>query len=217
MVFFTGDLVSYRVNEVRDYTNIFDRIKAPLGVYSTLGNHDYGVYTGWSSVHARNENLNDLKKAHKILGYNLLCDASRIITLRGEKLAIIGVEHISANESMFYNTSDLAKASVHTDEASVKFLLSYDPSHWDYEVKRKFKNIGVTFSGHTHGLQFGVTIGDKSYSPAQLACKQWAGMYQKEAQQLYLNRGFGYLGYPGRVGMSPDITIFELAGLQVAL
>lgn len=211
MVFFTGDLVNDRASEVNEYINIFDKIKAPLGVYSTLGNHDYGVYTSWSSPQAKSENLNDLKKAHKLLGYDLLCDENRIITLGGEKLAIIGVENISANESMFYNNGNLTKAIEHTDEASVKFLLSHDPTHWDKEVNTKFKDIAVTFSGHTHGSQFGVTIGDKSYSPAQLAYKQWAGIYQKEEQQLYINRGFGYLGYPGRVGMPPEITIFELA------
>lgn len=144
------------------------------------------------------------------MGYDLLCDENRIITLGGEKLAIIGVENISAHESMFYNNGNLTKAVEDTDDASVKFLLSHDPTHWDKEVNSKFKDIDVTFSGHTHGSQLGVTIGSKTYSPSQLTYKQWAGLYQKEEQQLYVNRGFGYLGYPGRIGMPPEITIFEL-------
>ncbi|WP_428232760.1 metallophosphoesterase [Flavobacterium sp.] len=211
MVFFTGDLVNDRASEVKDYINIFDKIKAPLGVYSTLGNHDYGVYKRFSNPQQSIDNMNDIKKAHKELGYDLLCDENRIITLGGDKLAIIGVENISANESMFANTGSLKKAIENTDDAAVKFLLSHDPSHWDKEVNSEFKDIDVTFSGHTHGSQFGIAIGDQTYSPSQLSYKQWAGLYQKEDQQLYVNRGFGYLGYPGRVGMPPEITIFELA------
>src|SRR5690606_35699785 len=211
MVFFTGDLVNDRAREVKEYLNIFNKIKAPLGVYSTLGNHDYGVYLKFPNAQAKSQNFEDIKRAHKSMGYDLLLDEYRIITLGGEKLAIIGVENISANESLFLNNGNLSKAIKQTDDAAVKFLLSHDPTHWDKEVNSKFKDIDVTFSGHTHGSQFGINIGDKSYSPSQLTYKQWAGLYQKENQQLYVNRGFGYLGYPGRVGMPPEITIFELA------
>ena len=211
LVFFTGDLVNDHATEVNDYVNLFDKIKAPLGVYSTLGNHDYGAYAGWPNPQAKKQNLDDVKQAHKVLGYDLLTDDRRIIKLGGEKLAIIGVENISANESIFPNNGNLQRATVGTEDASVKLLLSHDPTHWDMEVNTQYPDIDVMFSGHTHGLQLGVTIGDKTYSPAQWQYKQWAGLYQKGDQQLYVNRGFGYLGFPGRVGMPPEITIFELA------
>lgn len=211
IVFFTGDLVNDRATEVNDYVHLFDKIKAPLGVYSTLGNHDYGAYAGWPNPQAKKQNLDDVKQAHKVLGYDLLTDDRRIIKLGGEKLAIIGVENISANESIFPNNGNLQRAIVGTEDASVKLLLSHDPTHWDMEVNTQYPDIDVMFSGHTHGLQLGVTIGDKTYSPAQWQYKQWAGLYQKGDQQLYVNRGFGYLGFPGRVGMPPEITIFELA------
>ncbi|WP_316825922.1 metallophosphoesterase [Pedobacter miscanthi] len=212
MVFFTGDLVNDRAEEVKDYIDIFDKIRAPLGVYSTLGNHDYGAYKGWASPQAKRKNLDAVIHAHKLLGYELLQDQNRTITLNGEKLAIIGVHNISAKESIFYGNGDLAKAKKGTEDAPVKLLLSHDPTHWDKEVNSGFTDIDVMFSGHTHGTQFGVTIGGECYSPAQLSYEQWAGLYQKGAQQLYVNRGFGYLGYPGRVGMPPEITIFELSG-----
>ncbi len=210
MVFFTGDLVNDRAEEVKDYIDLFAKIKAPLGVYSVLGNHDYGAYAGWPSEEARMRNIADVKEAHKILGYDLIVDSNRSITLGGETLAIVGVQNISATESIFPNNGNLGRAIQGTDEAAVKFLLSHDPTHWDMEVHSKFKDIDVMFSGHTHGLQFGVTIGGKTYSPAQWRYKQWAGLHEKEGSQLYVNRGFGYLGFPGRVGMPPEITVFEL-------
>lgn len=211
VIFFTGDLVNDRANEVNDYIDLFSKIKAPFGVFSTLGNHDYGAYAGWPSLEAKDQNLADVKHAHKILGYDLLVDENRHITLGGDKLAIIGVQNISATESIFPNNGNLANAIKGTGDAAVKFLLSHDPTHWDMEVNSKFLDIDVMFSGHTHGLQFGLTVGGKTYSPAQWQYKQWAGLYEKDSQQLYVNRGFGYLGYPGRVGMPPEITVFELA------
>ncbi|WPP48751.1 metallophosphoesterase [Catalinimonas niigatensis] len=211
MVFFTGDLVNDRASKVKDFIQIFDKIKAPMGLFSTLGNHDYGVYLRFPSLQARQRNLHDIKQAHKILGYNLLLDENRMISLGGEKLAILGVENISAKESIFHNNGSLSKALKGTDDAAVKLLLSHDPTHWDKEVNSKFKDIDMMFSGHTHGLQLGLTIGDKSCSPAQWAYEQWAGLYQKGEQQLYVNRGFGYMGYPGRVGMPPEITMFTLS------
>ncbi|WP_317173690.1 metallophosphoesterase [Adhaeribacter radiodurans] len=162
-------------------------------------------------MQAKNQNVKDVKRAHKILGYDLLVDDNRIVILGDEKLAIIGVQNISATESIFPNNNNLTKAIKGTDEATVKLLLSHDPTHWDMEVNSKFPDIDVMFSGHTHGLQLGIEISDKTYSPAQWSYKQWAGLYQKREQQLYVNRGFGYLGYPGRVGMPPEITIFKLA------
>jgi predicted MPP superfamily phosphohydrolase len=211
MVFFTGDLVNNEAREVKDYIDIFDKIKAPLGVYSTLGNHDYGDYVAWPSLQSKQQNLNNLVQAHKVMGFDLLLDEHRSITLGGEKLAIVGVQNISGHGHRFHSYGNLDKALKGTDEAAVKLLLSHDPTHWDKEVNTKYPDIDVMFSGHTHGAQFGINVFGKTYSPAQWAYKQWAGLYQQGDQQLYVNRGYGYLGYPGRVGMPPEITIFELA------
>jgi uncharacterized protein len=209
MAFFTGDLVNSRAEEVQDYINIFDKVKAPLGFFSTLGNHDYGDYVQWPSATAKRQNLADLAKSHKLMGYDLLMDENRTITLGGEKLSIIGVQNISGQER-FRTYGDLNKAKLGTEESSVKLLLSHDPTHWDKEVNTKHTDINAMFSGHTHGTQFGVTIGGTTYSPAQWAYKQWGGLYTSGDQHLYVNRGYGYLGYPGRIGMPPEITIFEL-------
>ena len=210
MIFFTGDLVNNVASEVKDYIPIFDKLKAPLGVYSTLGNHDYGDYYHWDSPNAKQQNLNDLKYAHKLLGWDLLNDENRILTESGDKLAILGVQNCGFGRFAKQNYGDLSKAHAGTDEAAVKLLLSHDPQHWDGEVNTKYKDVNVVFSGHTHGAQFGVKIGDWQWSPAQQVYKQWAGLYQEGEQYLYVNRGYGYIGYPGRIGMPPEITIFEL-------
>ena len=210
MVFFTGDLVNNLAKEVQEYIDIFNKVKAPLGVFSTLGNHDYSDYVNWSdNPQGKRKNLNDLIHAHKVLGYDLLMDENRFIEQGGEKLAIIGVQNISG-QSRFHTYGNLQKAYQGIEEAPVKLLLSHDPTHWDKEVNTKYKDIDVMFSGHTHGTQFGINIGDYTWSPAQYAYKQWAGLYEKEDQKLYVNRGYGYIGYPGRVGMPPEITVFEL-------
>ncbi len=209
LAFFTGDLVNSRAEEVKDYIDIFNKVKAPLGVFSTFGNHDYGDYVQWNTDAAKRQNLKDLAFSHKVLGYDLLMDENRTIELGGEKLSIIGVQNISGQDR-FRTYGNLQKAVKGTEESAVKLLLSHDPTHWDKEVNTKFKDIDVMFSGHTHGTQFGITIAGKTYSPAQWAYKQWAGLYEKGDQKLYINRGYGYIGYPGRIGMPPEISIFEL-------
>ncbi len=209
LVFFTGDLVNNVATEVEDYFNMFSKIKAPLGVFSTLGNHDYGDYVRWESAAAKQRNLKDLMKAHELMGWNLMNDENRILEESGEKLAIIGVQNIGIGKR-FPWYGNLEKAYNGTEEATTKLLLSHDPTHWDGEVRKKYKDIDVAFAGHTHGTQFGVKVGDYRWSPAQYVYKQWAGLYKEENQQLYVNRGFGYIGYPGRVGMPPEITLFEL-------
>lgn len=209
VIFFTGDLVNNEAKEVNDYFEIFSKLKAPLGVYSTLGNHDYGDYVRWNSPAAKKQNLKDLMKAHELMGYDLLMDEHRFIEESGEKLAIIGVQNIGVGRFPWYG--NLGKAYAGTEEASTKLLLSHDPTHWNAEVTKKFKDIDVAFAGHTHGTQFGVKIGNYKWSPAQYVYKQWAGLYQEGEQQIYVNRGYGYLGYPGRVGMPPEITVFTLA------
>lgn len=210
MVFFTGDMVNNRAEEVKDYTDIFNKIKAPLGVFSTLGNHDYGDYVQWDSPAQKAKNIANLVTVHKQMGYDILNDENRIIKLGGEQLAIVGVQNISGQVQRFKSYGNLAKAMAGTQEASTKLLLSHDPTHWDKEVNTQFTDINATFSGHTHGTQFGVTIGEKTWSPAQYAYKQWGGLYTQGDQHLYVNRGYGYLGYPGRIGMPPEITLFEL-------
>ncbi len=208
LVFFTGDLVNNETSEVEEYVNIFDKLKAPLGVYSVTGNHDYGDYKNWNSEAEKQQNFKDLIEAHKLLGYDLLMNENRHIELGGEKIAILGNENWGAGR--FAKYGDLSKAYEGTEEAAVKILLSHDPSHWDAQVRPNYKDIDLMFAGHTHGFQFGVELGDFQWSPSQYAYKQWAGLYTKENQHLYVNRGFGYLGYPGRVGMPPELTIITL-------
>lgn len=209
LVFFTGDLVNNVASELKDYIDIFSKVKAPLGVYSTLGNHDYGDYVAWTSAQAKSQNLNDLKKSHKQMGWNLLNNENHIIHEGGDQLAIIGVENWGAG-ARWPKHGRLERAVEGTEDAAVKLLLSHDPTHWDAQVRNHASNIDVTFSGHTHGCQFGIEFGNIRWSPAQYFYKQWAGLYEEGSQKLYVNRGFGFLGFPGRVGMPPEITIFEL-------
>lgn len=208
LIVFTGDLVNNETSEVRNYIPIFEKIKAPLGVFSITGNHDYGDYHPWPSQEAKRRNFSDLVEAHKLLGYDLLMNEYRIIEQGGDKLAIIGIENWGAGRFSKYGKLDQAYSG--TDEASTKILLSHDPTSWDAIVRPNHKDIDLTLSGHTHGFQFGVEIANFKWSPIQYAFKHWAGHYQEENQHLYVNRGFGYLGYPGRIGMPPELTIFEL-------
>jgi predicted MPP superfamily phosphohydrolase len=209
MIFFTGDLVNNESSEVKEYLPIFRGLKAPLGVFSVTGNHDYGDYKSWSSQEEKAKNFQTLVAAHKEMGYQILMNEHKIIEQGGEKLAVIGIENWGAGRFSKYGKMDQAYRG--TDEAAVKLLLSHDPSHWDAQVRTQYKDIDVAFAGHTHGFQFGVELGDYfKWSPSQYAYKQWAGLYQEGSQYLYVNRGFGYLGYPGRVGMPPELTIVEL-------
>lgn len=208
MIFFTGDLVNDRSDEVKEYIPVFDKLKAPLGVFSITGNHDYGDYIQWPSQEAKEENLRNLIKAHKEMGYDILMNENRIIEQGGEKIAILGIENWGAGR--FSKHGKLDEAYRGTDEASVKLLLSHDPSHWDAQVRPAYSDIDMMFAGHTHGFQFGVEIGGFKWSPSQYVYKQWAGLYNEGKQYLYVNRGFGYLGYPGRIGMPPEITVVEL-------
>lgn len=209
LIFFTGDLVNEMASEVKDYLGIFGKLKAPLGVFSTLGNHDYGDYRRWASQEAKRTNLLNLMEAHKIMGYDLLMNENRILKQSGDQLAIIGVENWGAG-ARWPKYGKLAEAVKGTDDAAVKLLLSHDPSHWDAQIRPEFKDIDVTFSGHTHGCQFGIEIGSIKWSPVQYLYKQWAGLYRETNQLLYVNRGFGFIGFPGRIGMPPEITVFEL-------
>jgi predicted MPP superfamily phosphohydrolase len=208
LIFFTGDLVNDRAEEVKEYMDIFSQIKAPLGVFSTLGNHDYGDYIIWPSLQAKQQNLVNMCKVHELLGWKLLMNTHKILNHGNDQIAIIGVENWGMGR--FGKYGQLAKAYQGTEEVPVKLLLSHDPSHWDAEVRPLFPAIDITFSGHTHGCQFGIEIGSFKWSPVQYLYKQWAGLYQAGKQYLYVNRGFGYIGYPGRIGIWPELTMLEL-------
>ncbi len=210
LVFFTGDLVNSVAREAEPFLDVFDKIQAKYGVYSVLGNHDYGDYAQWEQPADKEANFELLKSIHAQLGWDLLLNEHRLLEVNGEKLAVIGVENYSAHPR-FPKYGDLAKAHAGTDSAALKLLLSHDPSHWLDQVSNSFKDIAITFSGHTHGMQFGVEIpGLIKWSPIKYVYKQWAGLYQQGHQYLYVNRGLGYLGYPGRVGILPEVTVLEL-------
>ena len=208
-IFFTGDIVNSLASEIRDYQDIFSRVKAPLGVFSTLGNHDYGdYYFGKEPSAAKSRNLVEIKKIHKNLNWDLLLNENRRLTIDGEEIAVIGIENWGAGRFLKYGRMDLAVKD--TDDVPVKLLLSHDPSHWRAQVLKDYPQIDVMFSGHTHGMQFGVITPNFQWSPIEYIYKEWAGLYREKHQQLYVNVGYGFLGYPGRVGILPEITIFEL-------
>jgi len=210
VIFFTGDLVNIFSVETEPHIDALKRIKAPMGVYSILGNHDYGTYYNWQGdTEAEKKNLQNLEDIEKDLGWDLLKNENRILERNGDKIALIGVENWGKSRFM-PKFGKLKEAYQGVEDIPVKLLLSHDPSHWDAEVNQEFKNIAVTFSGHTHGSQFGVNIPGFKWSPAKYFFKQWAGLYKKGTQQLYVNKGVGFIGYPGRVGMLPEITLFEL-------
>lgn len=210
LILFTGDLVNNVADEMNDYLDVFDKLSAPLGVYSTLGNHDYGDYVQWDSKEEKTANLEKLKKVHAALGWRLLMNEHVALERGGEKLALLGIENWSA-KARFPKYGDMKKAYAGTAEYPFKILMSHDPSHWKGQVIEDFPDIDLTLSGHTHGMQFGVEIPGFKWSPVQYVYKEWAGLYEKDAQKLYVNRGFGFIGYPGRVGILPEITVLELS------
>lgn len=209
LIFFTGDLVNGEASEMTDYQDIFTKVKAPLGVFSTLGNHDYGDYGDWYSPAAKKKNHDDLIATHKNMGWDLLRNENRRLKIDGEEIGILGIENWS-EYSRFpkYGRMDLAVKN--TDDLPVKLLLSHDPSHWRAEVLPKYPQIDAMFAGHTHGMQFGVRTAHLQYSPITYVYNEWAGHYQENMQQLYVNVGFGFVGLTGRVGILPEITIFTL-------
>lgn len=209
LVLFTGDLVNNQSDEMDDYMDVFDKLKAPMGVYSILGNHDYGDYSSWKTVEEKRANLERLKQIHGELGWRLLLDENTVLEREGEKITLIGVQNISG-KSRFKSYGDLTRAYEGVDEDHFQILMSHDPSHWDAEVRKDFPGIDLMLSGHTHGFQFGVDIPGFKWSPVQYVYKQWAGLYKNGLQHLYVNRGFGFIGYPGRVGILPEITVIEL-------
>lgn len=208
IVFFTGDLVNNRSEEAKEYLDIFKKVNAPLGVYSVMGNHDYGDYTNWSSEAAKQQDIKNLHSMHRYMGYDLLLNENRTIKVDGEEIAVLGCENWGAGR--FSKYGDMQQTISGVEDHPYKLLLSHDPSHWDAQIKKEYSDIDLMLSGHTHGFQFGIEIGDFRWSPVQYRYKQWADLYQEGNQSLYVNRGYGFLGYPGRIGILPEITILEL-------
>ena len=208
VIMFTGDMVNSQSKEMRPWKSTFSKLKAKDGVFSILGNHDYGDYMRWPSDEAKSENFQELLDIQKDMGFDLLRNESRFIEKDGERLAIIGVENWGKG---FKQKGDLSLASSKVEPNDFKILLSHDPSHWQYEVIKDPKHYHLTLSGHTHGMQFGIEIpGILKWSPIKWRYKYWAGIYQKAGQYINVNRGFGFLAFPGRVGIWPEISVITL-------
>lgn len=210
IIFFTGDLVNNETPEALPLMDQLAGIKAPMGVFSTFGNHDYGDYISWESEEAKAKNLDDLVKVHRDLGWHLMRNENIFLEKGSSKLALIGVENWG-DRGRFQKFGDVEKATEGLEGNFVQLLLSHDPSHFDSIISKQYPEIAVTFSGHTHGFQFGIENKYFRWSPSQYIYPHWAGLYREGEQQLYVNRGFGFLGYPGRVGILPEITLFELS------
>ncbi|MBT8244959.1 MAG: metallophosphoesterase [Winogradskyella sp.] len=209
VILFTGDMVNNKATELEPYVSVFNKLKAKDGLYSVLGNHDYGDYISWTSEKEKQQNLEDLKTLQKDIGFDLLLNENRFIEKKGERIALIGVENWG--KGGFKKAGDLQKAKSQVNEKDFKVLLSHDPSHWDAEVVNDDYHYHLTLSGHTHGMQFGIEIpGWFKWSPVKWRYKRWAGVYEELGQYINVNRGFGYLAFPGRVGIWPEITVIEL-------
>ena len=208
VLFFTGDLVNNRSDEMEPWIDLFSKLEAPQGMFSIFGNHDYGDYTQWPSEKAKRENLEYLAEIERKLGFDLLRNENRVLERNGEKIHLVGVENWGQG---FAQYGDLEKALQGVPEKDFTILLSHDPSHFDAQVKNNPNHIHLTLSGHTHGMQFGIEIpGFVRWSPVSLRYPKWAGLYEELGRYLYVNRGFGYLAFPGRVGIWPEITVLEL-------
>ncbi len=210
LILFTGDLVNDKATEMKEYMDVFSQLKAPMGVFSTLGNHDYGDYVKWPIEGvSKEQNLINLQKVHADLGWRLLMNEHVVLEKNGQEIALLGIENWGAKARFpKYGKMDLAYAGA--EKYPFKILMSHDPSHWDAQVKPAYPDIDLMLSGHTHGMQFGIEIPGFKWSPIQYVYKQWGGLYEDTKQKLYVNRGFGFLGYPGRVGVLPEITVIEL-------
>jgi predicted MPP superfamily phosphohydrolase len=211
IILFTGDLVNDRATEMEEYMDVFSRLQAPMGVYSCLGNHDYGDYVSWPYKGiSKEQNLENLKIVHKNLGWRLLMNEHVVLERGGEQIALLGIENWSS-KARFPKHGRMDLAHPGTEKYPFKILLSHDPSHWDAEVKPKYPDVDLMLSGHTHGMQFGIELPGFKWSPVQYMYKQWDGLYEDGKQKLYVNPGYGFIGYPGRVGILPEITVIELA------
>lgn len=209
MILFTGDIVNTHAKEMIPWISVFNRIKEhKYGKYSVLGNHDYGEYVTWPSEKEKEANFKAIKDLYGQIDFKLLLNEHTFIEKGGQKIALVGVENWGHN---FKKLGDIDKASEGLNKNDFKILMSHDPSHWDYIVQHHKKNFHLTLSGHTHGMQFGIEIpGYFKWSLAQYVYKQWAGLYENKGRHVYVNRGFGFHAYSGRVGIMPEITVIEL-------
>jgi predicted MPP superfamily phosphohydrolase len=191
------------------WIDAFSKIKSyQYGKFSVLGNHDYGEYVSWPSAEAKAKNFEDIKNLHSAIDFKLLLNEHTFINKGNDRIALVGVENWGHN---FKQAGDLEKASTGLNKEEFKILMSHDPSHWEYVVKTHEKNFHLTLSGHTHGMQFGIEIpGYFKWSLVQYIYKQWAGLYEEFGRYIYVNRGFGFHAYPGRVGIMPEITVIQL-------
>lgn len=205
LIVFTGDMVNDYAEEAEPFIEVLRGLNARLGKFSILGNHDYSDYPKWESATAKAANLERLKAIHAEMGFRLLLDEHEVIEQDGERIGLLGVQNWGHR---FQQYGDLARTLQGTESLPFRILLSHDPTHWSYQVQGT--GVDLTLSGHTHGAQLGVKLGNSTYSPAQWVYKHWAGLYTEGDQQLYVNRGFGFIGFPGRVGMPPEITVLEL-------
>lgn len=208
VILFTGDLVNNVAKEVDGFIHSLKKLKARFGKYSVLGNHDYGDYVPWDSEEDKKQNLQRLISLQKELGFDLLMNESRKLRINNDEISLLGVENWGLRP--FPQYGDLNKALEKVEENSFKILMSHDPTHWDEQVLEK-TNIDLTLSGHTHGAQFGIEIPGWRWSPVKLRYKRWGGIYREKSQYLYVNTGIGFIGFPGRVGMPPEITLIELS------
>ncbi len=209
IILFTGDLVNTQTDETNGFENVYNKLKAPYGVYSVLGNHDYGDYREWETKEAKQKNLEKLKTVQQNSGWKLLMNEHVALEKNGEKIALLGIENWGGS-LRFPRYGKLNEAYKGAEDYPFKILMSHDPSHWDVQVTKEYPSIDLTLSGHTHGMQFGIEIPGFKWSPVQYLYKNWAGLYKQGEQFLYVNRGLGFLGYPGRLGIWPEITVMEL-------
>ncbi len=209
-VFFTGDLVNNHADEAKPWINLFAEIEAKEGKYSVFGNHDYGDYGNYTSEERR-ESVESLKEIHRQMGFRLLEDENVLVTRDGDQMRIIGVHNWGRG---FHQIGNLERALSGTDPDEFQILLSHDPTHFEEQVKHKTK-IDLTLSGHTHGMQMGIEIPSLNikWSPVSMRYRRWAGLYQDDEQKIYINRGFGVLAFPGRVGMPPEISLLTLRSI----
>lgn len=205
LILFTGDLVNDFAEEAKAWVPTLQKLEARIGKFSILGNHDYSDYVEWDSAQAKRANLDELKRHHADAGFRLLMDEHVRVTAGTDHFALVGVQNWGVR---FQKYGDLHKALSGTEGSPYRLLMSHDPTHWDAEVRGK--GVGLMLAGHTHGAQFGIHINGRTYSPAQWFYKQWAGHYTEGHEHLYVNRGFGFIGFPGRVGMPPEITVLTL-------
>jgi predicted MPP superfamily phosphohydrolase len=208
VILFTGDLVNNKASEMDRWIPAFAGLKAPMGKYSVLGNHDYGDYMKWETPEAKAANLDRLKQVHVEIGFRLLLDEAITLERGGQSIVLLGVENWG--KGGFHKYGDLAVATSGVPDGAFKVLMSHDPSHWEAVTLDHHQHIHLTLSGHTHGMQFGIDFFGLKWSPIQYVYKQWVGLYKQEGRFLYVNRGFGFLGLKGRIGMWPEVAVITL-------